>query len=1141
MKLFKTLKRKVGNAVLPVVGTILGLTILAGSVVAVALNSSKIVYRQNNLQQQTDARNILYIACKYFCDEKNKDNPATDTEIITHLQLVFGKGIRLTQDKDSYYLWYPETYKTAGQKEWDDSRGIEQVEYWLRAKIGKKETEDNGGDHGNSSIGKDLFQERAKINEIFNIGNMMTTYLQDNDLLPKNHNKNWHYVSKIESDIDTFAEAFAYATKGTTLLVDDIAFEFWGYNLDGEKWIDEPEIIYNTGNLGGNYYWQFTPDNSTPINFSSMVYNQDIDDELMYGFFEYRGYNGYRYVMTEKDNESYALEHNYNEGADLHIFKYSAKKTDTSSVDRVTYSKTSKELADELYPYIYDKNILRFITNVPQFKEYEKNDASERAYDKHPLSSEITQGPKSFTVKEEKWIGDRLYITIDYEYLDIIKWQVILFVPVPVFGWKKDTCNICYTMNDLKNIRDNLGLTNDEILSSAQINPSKEELEEKIFEMAVYNWSAGGSGNHRNGINDITNITFTYDDSKNLSTTWTLKYDLWSQTHTYSYKNANYQKDVNDWINSVETKREALKKKIGYNYIPDTTLFDIVGGDKKVGTNENESTMSGLREQAFVSKMIEYALNDTDLSSSSKFGGNLDAFKQLYGDYEIRFRQSELMEDNHNDKGCLRYNVVIVLDFVTYVTKSDGEKERKVNKSVQLQFDLFFKLLTYHPYQNGSLNSPSNVTSETLNGVTEYLFKAVPIKNSRNGVLTKADLKTTLCPITTLYYDKRDGNCLYVNESKNLDEYINIAGDKYEKILSIPSVITKKNYYYDGNYQMPNSDSTLTINSKSSLFIDGSMTLTEDQKLIMQPGSLLFINGDLTVDFYYELKTGIIDGIINSISSLSNTQREELRGHGVVISANGANILINGNFNYKGIKTVRGISGVHKQRLINSHNCVANNQTHRHDNNECRSMLSGTFIVNGDMNFMSYDNKDISKMSDNFTNALSNPLINATFYVDGIFNMHGLWTSGLYDICRANFVFARSVIQPMIALSTIYNELDWRSGSLFDEWCETNGYLFMIMEDAVNFSEFNFAAVNMFTPYNQLVGALENRDLNVSFDFVSHVDKDTFTQYYSEDDIDSWGLPSILREGLKTMYDAGDIGGINRQNSFDEENEIPGK
>ena len=71
MKLFKTIKNKVGNALIPVIGTILALTILAGSVVAVALNSSKIVYRQNKLERQNDGREILYIACKYFSQRLN--------------------------------------------------------------------------------------------------------------------------------------------------------------------------------------------------------------------------------------------------------------------------------------------------------------------------------------------------------------------------------------------------------------------------------------------------------------------------------------------------------------------------------------------------------------------------------------------------------------------------------------------------------------------------------------------------------------------------------------------------------------------------------------------------------------------------------------------------------------------------------------------------------------------------------------------------------------------------------------------------------------------------------------------------------------------------------------------------------------
>ena len=73
MGIFKTIKRKVGNALIPVIGTILALTILAGSVVAVALNSSKIVYRQNRLEQQNNGREILFIASRYFSQMLNDD------------------------------------------------------------------------------------------------------------------------------------------------------------------------------------------------------------------------------------------------------------------------------------------------------------------------------------------------------------------------------------------------------------------------------------------------------------------------------------------------------------------------------------------------------------------------------------------------------------------------------------------------------------------------------------------------------------------------------------------------------------------------------------------------------------------------------------------------------------------------------------------------------------------------------------------------------------------------------------------------------------------------------------------------------------------------------------------------------------
>jgi hypothetical protein len=115
MKLFKSLKRKAGNAIIPVVGTILGLTILAGTIVGVALNSSQIVYHEKNIQKQQDARQILYVASKYFCKGLNEGKK--DTELRDELQSIFGKGLKVTQDGENYYIWYPNKFADISRTE----------------------------------------------------------------------------------------------------------------------------------------------------------------------------------------------------------------------------------------------------------------------------------------------------------------------------------------------------------------------------------------------------------------------------------------------------------------------------------------------------------------------------------------------------------------------------------------------------------------------------------------------------------------------------------------------------------------------------------------------------------------------------------------------------------------------------------------------------------------------------------------------------------------------------------------------------------------------------------------------------------------------------------------------------------------
>ena len=201
-----------------------------------------------------------------------------------------------------------------------------------------------------------------------------------------------------------------------------------------------------------------------------------------------------------------------------------------------------------------------------------------------------------------------------------------------------------------------------------------------------------------------------------------------------------------------------------------------------------------------------------------------------------------------------------------------------------------------------------------------------------------------------------------------------------------------------------------------------------------------------------------------------------------------------------------------------------------HDSNECRSLLSGIYIINGDVKFESwaeYANPDATnnQRSYMYRNSYSNPLINATFYVDGTFNMEGLYMSGLYDPCRANFIFAKSIVQPTIALNSTLSR--WgQNNNEYGNWQDTNGYLFMIVEDAMDFSQVNFACVNLFTPYSQLLQSI-NEHNESSTNFSEFVDKEEFTKMYPDKSIiNKWGLSSLLKQGFQMIYGPIDPGAI---------------
>nr|MCR5461555.1 hypothetical protein [bacterium] len=366
MRFFKSIKRKAGNAILPVVGTILGLTILAGSVVGVALNSSKIVYRQNNLENQNDARQILYLAAKYFCHEIN---PTTEhpegrsaSDIRAELQEIFGPGLKVTRDEvdtEKYYIWYPNKYVSGNEYTTDDN-----VAEWLKATIRKTEGDDDNGDHGDSGINNTLFSQEAKLDEKFAIGNMMTVYMTDEGLLPGRRYA-LNEISLVESDIDTFDEAFTYMNNTGVLQIDDIGVALYQYGLvqgnGGVSYIQTPAsatqpytIVYKTGNLGGNYYWQYNGSSNT-----TWLYRQEYDIDMIYNMICYYD-NSMANRITSND-----ISYRYDEANDSHTI--TCTKSGVSFGDTYTYT-SSQRFAEALADYVFWDNLPRLCMYIDEFQ-----------------------------------------------------------------------------------------------------------------------------------------------------------------------------------------------------------------------------------------------------------------------------------------------------------------------------------------------------------------------------------------------------------------------------------------------------------------------------------------------------------------------------------------------------------------------------------------------------------------------------------------------------------------------------------------------------------------------------------------------------------------------------------------------------
>jgi len=1396
MKFFKTLKRKAGNAIIPVVGTILGLTILAGTVVGVALHTSKIVYKEDNLENQNDARQILYIASKYFCTEINKQRDPS--EIRAELQGFFGPGLKITQDKndtEKFYIWYPNKFKSGKTYTTDDN-----VAEWLKATIKKTEVENDDGDHGDSGINKTLFSEEAKVDEKFAIGNMMTVYLTDEHLLP-GRRYSINEVSLVESDIDTFDEAFTYMNNTGVLEIDDIGIALYKYGvLNGGTvdYIATPTldkdgntkttytIVYKTGNLGGNYYWQ-NGETST----ETWLYRQEYDMNMLYNMICY-----YDSSLKSKLSAS-QISYTYDESTDTHQIISTKSSVNLGNTYKYT---TSQKFADALAEYIFWVNLPRLAMNIPDIR-----DCFYSALDDY----HDTTGKTNYTnyntfrdVVDNRRYGyqNAIYVTGHYfdwtnEGLEVnINWKDYKLPTMEGLTWYKQEK---YSFNDIVNAIQTgkfsytINYTNG---SSRTYNYENTSIRNKyctksgntytISYQALYDALATSetiltdvqteyfynlaeeyyknSSHYNELINDFQNNGISYTNQ----TKYTESYYKENTANAYKKNNGNnYQQDPNGeylrsnpygsnytekftWWNSYLYNPNSYYYNDRYDYVVDSNKYlnpDFYTGssygtfDYKVSKGNNRLTqdiidyLNGvfkqkIENQAALNEIVSTNISDEKYSLAGFAGdsGNYIYNPQIFysnGNFTIRYRYSviirervlwgynnqwvysfryskqdwdsetshdnvvlsydeffelfkegianqyvsqgratstqttnynsyrteytreyikqmlvnpiryqylptsnysEILNNNVDEKGMMTgridnklityfieqelardggdaqikalgdedttYSVEILdsyyLDNLSQTLKNQGmfnyvvefritSKKGTVTTNLDKKISFQMKYITYSPKNNGTYNTTNNTYTDVSNnnvttkvdndGTTKYLYSEATIKNNEGTYLNISDLEYSKAKaiLTAIPYTKR------VNSTQTVykDERVNIDGTGYTVITDYTKLKNvNTNVYYKGDVNTSSSDFKINIAAGKSVFIDGNLTLRNNQDLTLGANAMIYVNGNFRIEYDVSVEMQKQSNYYQttwSARQLTNTDINTFRASGVDVTAGAdAKIFVNGNFDYKGCKykyarsdsfniTIANDDSGHKydrvyeQAILNTgfkgdackkHKVNGEEDgTWDHYANECRGLLEGIYIVNGDVNFLASNEKLITTKGNYkfqiyamYSNAYSNPIINGTFYVDGTFDMTGLWTSGLYDKCRANFIFAKSIVEPYVQLNTLL----CADNPQYAGWSESDGYLFVICEDAIDFSKDSFGFVNLFTPFQELLNAI-NGHKESETNFAEFIERDAFTSNFPNADvIDEWGLPSILRSGFEKMYSPGDIQTIKPEDEF---------
>lgn len=1200
MSFFKKLKSKVGNALIPVIGTILALTILAGSVVAVALNSSKIVYRQNKLEKQNNGREILYMASKWFSQQLNdgvEDSVAKQTVKETFEYIQITKEIK--DGEPVYYLWYPtdeDEFKKAGSVE--DYDGT-----WWKATLKLTQSDDdNSNGNKDGEINDTLFSREAKLDELYNIGNLMTTYLVDEGLLPTRKYA-LNEISLIESDIDTFDEAFIKLNNTGVLELDSIEVALLGYinQYDHMAYVSEDgnnySIVYQTGNLGGNYYWQDGNDS-----YTTWTYRQEYDIELLLDMLEY--YNeGYRfYYNTYLDRYSYVTaDYYYDESNDTHLvavegYYYNGQFYSRSNILRFQLG-TTLEFADKLADYIFWKNVDRLALYLDDFKSVINAHAN----------NQWGGGANSYSYK---WTDDGLTVyTWRGYYQDGGYWD-----------WP-------YTITQVDNFLIQCGYTDDGTTVSSQkiydalIESIRTETESKIIydkyeeQYGEITWETLRDWvcNKHNVFDIKRNVTIQYTYSSGWSTrTKNLTYNAWYSTdkmakaiidyvgHHLQEKYAKGQKiqgntigmisdDTSKLLQDVQFLMVGNRLKVQYhfnlvlsrnngelvNYFSEQTADDIYFTveqfketfynelawclKSRVTISEQENTIiekksrQELKEQLVEPIRYQYLPLTTTLDeiigTNDKVGMKQSTIALKVLTYYLEHNKNSLInfdsvqitnvtiQDSPNFNGCFQMNITYKLD------------------NYEQELIAFVKYMTNNVYNSAYANNNGFVQRlngnysmrQDSDGTYKAFFSEVAIKDNSNEILNVSDIDKTQAIVTVLPWKELlddNGNQISSKATINGQEYNVIGKDNISMLKNV-----NQNLLYNGSIEdLGQRDFKILIKSGKTLIINGDLTLLHNQTLQLEDGAMILVNGDFKV--FYEFNGKGNDSTDNSgVPTYSTTWSRCIsffKQHGVNIIAEDAKIMVNGNMTYRGYKarystntrTNYSLSGQNLDLLFDQttfgvDDCEYKESTkkYQHDTDECRSLLSGIYIINGDVRFESwaeYSNPDATNNQKYYMyrNAYSNPLINATFYVDGTFDMTGLYMSGLYDPCRANFIFAKSITQPLIALNSTLQRWSFGTTNGYENWQDTHGYLFMICEDAIDFSKVQFACTNLFTPYSQLLGAI-NENQQSSTNFSEFIDKDTFTAMYPDKNIiNRWGLSSLLKQGLKMIYDANDMGAI---------------